>query len=194
MAALRQVFRAEIGATVRTASTLLLALGDLERRPLDELAWLIRPALGWPDPNRTFGDQSEIAWDRHSLRHHLAAGGNGVAGPLWVAGGCHGVKIVTAAADGLYVHVQGHSLEIAGALGAVRLATSHGVLRLGYDGLLPETLRIAAIGRPIGDVIDHPVLRGRRWIVEAIEPAAGSRGWVFVVRTGTKPFRMPWAA
>lgn len=190
--AITGAFRAELSATVRAVSPFLLSLCHHEGLSLNGLVRGIVPFRRWPERALRSGGTAKAKWARKSWRHFLAAGDGSWMGSLFIAQEHHGIRVTTAPGDELFVHVVDHGLEAVGSLGPVRFATRQGELRLRYVGTLPETLRAAAVGRPVGALLDHAIFRGMPWIIESVEAVGLDGQWAFVVATGHAPFRCPW--
>lgn len=92
----------------------------------------------------------------------------------------------------LRIEVVGHSLEVSARIGSARFETRFGILRVELDDELPAAVAIACVGRRIDEVVDHEVLRGRGWIIEAVEDtSAPSVGQSFLVRTASVTCGVP---
>lgn len=193
--ALLRVFREEIGATVRSVSPFLVSILRVEDRSVDDVVAGISPAGGWPRRPRLrnpLAGPGGVA--KHALRYYVAgmAGGGGVAASL--TDDCHFYDFTLYGGGLARVKVVGHSLEVAVVLGAVRLETRFGILRVRLDRRMPETLATACVGRPVEAVVDHVALRGRGWRITGIEePRYALDGQVVCVATGSVSYRLPWA-
>lgn len=188
-------FREELVAIVRSASPFLVLLLQAAGLSLDDAAMLIAPPRGWPyRPRLPCNNAADPTAARHIVRHYLA----GLLPKHRVRCGDRvsrqGHKIDMADGSWLRIEVAGHSLEATARIGPVRFETRFGELRVEMDGELPGSLTIGCIGRPIEQVVDHPALRGRGWLIKGVEDAVlPFVGSVLVVPTGGVPYRLPWA-
>ena len=186
-------FREEMGATVRSASPFLIALLDHDGIALDDAVQLIEPQRGWPN-HPQLGGVANARASQHVVRHYVASllPKAKMASPYRAR--AHGFVFERADDDWLRIEVAGHSLEATARIGPVRFETRFCELRVELDGELPESLAIGCIGRPIEQVVDHPTLRGRGWLIKAVEDAAlPFVGPVIVVPNGAVAYRVPWA-
>ena len=63
---------------------------------------------------------------------------------------------------------------------------------------VPETVRLAMLGRPLRDLVDHPALRDPALVVMDVDALAGRpllrpEAWAMTVRVPRVPWRLPWA-
>lgn len=195
-AARLQSYRAYLQATVGFVSPILLNAIARVDIPIDDVADLLRPPRGWPrrDPGAQSYRQAaaaglfEAAETRAAsaevLDARVARGGRGGA-----------LHLETRALGLLVVRVVGRSLEVALRLRASSISSIGGVGRLRTDRLLPETVTMDCIGRPVSEIVDHPLLRGRGWTVDRIEGRPDGAGFtVLVFATGQEPLTLPWSA
>lgn len=56
------------------------------------------------------------------------------------------------------IEQRGHALELHCALGRALIGTSGGTARLTVQGVMPETLLMGARGRPVSDLVSHPLI------------------------------------
>ena len=184
--ALWSVLRTELGESVTRMSAFVLAVLECENLAMDDLAWMIEPASGWPhrlhrrrlakvrstrfggavaDVAREGGDQLR----RHGLSFHARDGGH------------------------LRLHVVDESIEIAGNVGQVGVRSRFGALWLTIPGALPASLVPQCIGLPAESLVDLPALIGRDWPVVGLRPSTRSDAWTVIVRAGSTSYTMPWA-
>ncbi|WP_404373678.1 hypothetical protein AB5I39_08495 [Sphingomonas sp. MMS24-J45] len=190
---MRDAFQQEIAATVRSASPFLISLVASQGKSVDGVVARIEPADRWPRwpslhknvrfrPARETHDQFEI-WTASGWQPTVLLRGFG-----------HRIAFLRSGDDWADLEIVNHSLEVEGQIGMVKFETLFGTLRVKLDDRLPETLAMACVGRPIGDVIDHASLRGRAWRVIEIDDSASPLAQTLVVATGSQPYVMPWAA
>lgn len=68
---------------------------------------------------------------------------------------------------------RGHSLELHCALGNALIGTSGGRARLTVQGAMPETLLMGARGRPVSDLVSHPLILDPKYRIVAASSDAG---------------------
>jgi hypothetical protein len=90
--------------------------------------------------------------------------------------------------------VFGDELEAIARLGDCMLHTRRGVCRLLLPASLPDTITTSLIGRPIGDMVEHPVLADRRYRILLIQDQRGGGSSVVTFATPMLPLELPWAA
>lgn len=188
-ARLSAALRVEIGATVRSASPVLIALLGAEGLTLDDAVALIRPARFWPR--------------RPALSN--PSGKNTIRNPLWryymtTTPASHRTPLPRHTctfhhSNGDYVRVQviDHSLEVEAKIGPVWLETLFGELRVQLDDVMPQTLATACTGRTLEEIVDHEPWRGRGWrIIDVEEPVTAYFGPTLIVAVGSVPYRVAW--
>ena len=192
--AMRDVLLREVGTTVRSVSPFLLSLVAHLGKSVDELVGRIDPSPRWPrssslsrhapiefrpvrDTNRYFLVSTASGWTKADRRRGF--------GP--------GTTFMRSDDDWAHLEIAAHSLEVEAWIGPVRFETLFGRLRIVLDDRLPDSLADACAGRLIGDVIDHPALRGQDWLIEGIDDSRGPElGQALIVATGSTAYRMPW--
>lgn len=191
---LRDVFRGEIGTNVRSASPFLLSLVASQGESIDTLLYRIQPAPRWPRaPALRARPHIEFRRAREPYRRFMVCTSTGDREAVRLRGFGHGLLFMRSRDDWACLDVVDHSLEVEARIGPVKIETLFGVLRVELDHRIPDTLAAACVGRAICEVIDHPALRGRRWMIGAVEePPSATLGQALVVETGSVPFRMPW--
>lgn len=192
---LREVFRQEVGTTVRSASPFLLSLVAAQGKSLDELVDRIEPSSGWP---RSPGVAQITATRFRPLDdeppYRLVSTESGWTKAFRIRGIGHGFTFARSGDDWAILEIVGHSLEVEALIAGLRFETLFGVLRIAMEHRLPETLAAGCVGRLIGDVIDHLSLRERGWVITGIEePVSPTVPQALIVATGSTPYRMPWA-
>lgn len=193
----RRAWRDYHGETVCSASSLALAIFAHERLDLDAAVRALGP------------DGDEDAWlvgCRFGLRARKAwrtAGGAGRRLDRFNERDrfLHARLVVRRRGDpagALGVRFSAHGLEVGFGLGGVlvRTVTDQAVLQI--EQAVPETVKTAIVGRPVGDLIDHPVLRDPALVVmgvdvEVVPYSLGPNAWTMTVRAPRLPWRAPWA-
>lgn len=190
-------YRAYHAAAVSSASPLALDLLDHRGFEVDGVAALLKPDGLWlpwlcgprpllarrfshrwkggvppvPDP---LHDRIAFLYGGVALRRH------------WHVDGQLGIRLSPA------------RLEVSAQLGPVRLRTLGATARFTTAVPLPETVKVALAGRPLDAVFDHPVLRGRGYVIrdvfDAARAAAGApHWWTLVVSVPQVAWRVPWS-
>lgn len=190
----RAAFRREVGTNVRSASPFLLSLAASVGEQVDRLLDRLDPGTHWPRyPTLSSNPASRFQRLREPPRRFVIATPNGDREAVWRRGFGHTVPFICSGRDWACLEVVEHSPEVEARIGSARLETLFGVMRIELDAALPDTIALAIVGRRIGEVIDHPSLRGRPWPIVAVEePPSASSGQTLVVETGSVAFRMPW--
>ncbi|WP_242121941.1 hypothetical protein [Sphingomonas lacusdianchii] len=187
---LQRIFRDHVGATVRTVSPLVLDACEAEGLDLDEAvegvryddyryAWSGGPAsmrglASPPARSATSGMPTRIELLSRFRRCGVVVRGRD--DPL----GALGFRIGAAC------------LEISMLTSGARMVSSNGGLYLTLDGPVPETLRMAAPGRCIDDLVEHALLSGRGYRVLSV--SEDHRGRTLIVAWAAPvPWSMPWA-
>ena len=187
------VFRREVGTTVRSASPFLLALAASLDKSVEEVVDRIQPSPGWPRSpgvRRIAGTKFLPVDDWHGFG--LVRTALGWTRAVRVRGFGHGLTFNQSADDWARLEVVGHSLEVEARIGGLMFETLFGVLRITLERRLPETLAAGCVGRSIESVIEHAALRGRGWVITRIEePVSPTSAQALIVATGSTAFRMP---
>ena len=191
----RDVFRWEVGTTVRSASPFLLSLVASHGKLLDDVVDGIAPSRGWPRSpgvSRIAGTRFRPIEDRPHCC--LVSTGLGWTKAVLVRGFGHGFTFVQSGDDWARLEIVGHSLEVEARIGGLTFETLFGVLRITWDRRLPETLAAGCVGRSIESVLEHAALCGRGWVITGIEePVSSTLAQGLIVATGSTAYRMPWA-
>lgn len=85
------------------------------------------------------------------------------------------------------------TLEAVARLGSCIVQTFQGVGRLLLPEPLPETFVAALPGRLLDDLVRHPVLTGRGYVITEVEEAEFDRAHVVTFLNALRPHSMPWA-
>lgn len=90
------------------------------------------------------------------------------------------------------------SLEVGGRLGSADLRTLGGTAWLTTRARVPETIKAAIVGRTVDEVFDHPLLRGRGYLVTGqrdLGPTgAAAVGWRLTLRVPEVRWQVPWSS
>lgn len=192
------LYRAHHALHVASASPLALDLLTHWGLSPDALAWRLRPSGDWrrwvcgPRPIRAI----HFAHRRKGRAGLPADEGHDRCGFL------HGGLVVREWSDpagAVGIRLSPAGLEIGARLGPVHLRTAGGVATLTTGMAVPETLKAACVGRPIEAVFDHPVLRGRGYVIadqfDRTPTAEDPReAWRIEFAAAPVPWRVPWAS
>lgn len=85
------------------------------------------------------------------------------------------------------------ALEAVACPGGCVLQTDGYRARLHLPSPMPDTLLAALPGRPLEQLVSHPVLDGRGYVVERISEGEHGDGPVVGFATGLLPLELPWA-
>lgn len=189
-----EAFRDYAGAVVATVSPLLLGLCELAGLDVDELACSMRPHGEWRPwlCGRLPADAARRRKGRRNSLRVLSPDELDRCDLDWFA---HAGTVATDLAPGgvrFGCRVADRGLEMAAMLGEARLRThgSTGWIKIG--GELPATLVAAAPGRPLNDLVGHPVLDLHPCVVTHVDEPDF---WGTKVHFALEPVRwtMPWA-
>lgn len=191
----RDVFRREVGTTVRSASPFLLALVASLETSLNDVVDRIQPSPEWPRSpgvRRIAGTKFLPVDDWHG--YGMVSTALGWTRAVRVRNFGHGLTFNRSGDDWARLEIVGHSLEVEARIGGPMFETLFGVLRITLERRLPETLAAGCVGRSIESVIEHAALCGRGWVITGIEePVSPDSAQALIVATGSTAYRMPWA-
>lgn len=190
----RDIFRREIGTNVRSVSPFLLSLVESQGESLAALLDRIEPAPRWPRaPALSARPHIQFRRAREPYRRFTISTSTGDREVIRLRGFGPGLLFMWSRDDWACLDVVDHSLEVEARIGPVKFDTLFGVLRIELDHRIPDSLAAACVGRSICEVVDHPALRGRHWMIGAVEEAPSpSLGQTLVVEAGSLAFRLPW--
>ena len=179
--------RIEIGATVRSASPVLIALLATQGLTFDQAVALIQPARSWPRRPTPSNQSCQYTIRNPLWRYYMTT----TPTSHQTLPARHAYTFHSANDDYVRIQVVDHSLEVEARIAPVWLETRFGELRVHLDEALPETIATACVGRLIEKIVDHPAWRGRGWrIVEVEEPVTSYFGQTLIVATGSVPYRI----
>ncbi len=194
----REIFRAHHARAVCTASPVALDAAEYAELRPDALVEALDPDGDWP--TWVCGPRP-LGAARHLQRSRRLAY-NGTAQPDQDrATFLHGGFVVRGWEDkrgALGVRLSPAGLEVGVRLfgGLVRLRTDGDLAMLVTPVRFPDVVRAAVEGRPVEDVFDHPVLRGRGYVVSSARDVAcfddGVPSWQVEFRAERTPWRVPW--
>lgn len=185
------LFRMHLAAVVRTASPLLVDLAAHVGVDLPGAAALIHPPRDWPW--RPVEDHPP-ALRRMSLRQMYAMGkGVSEARAFERSFASPGVIIrETDHPDGRFaIRPAASVMGFTAAIGPCLISAFGSLAILKLVGPIPEALMMSMPGRTLGDVVDHPVFRGRDYKIRRAVPDLGDGNPVLEFRAPLVPFEMP---
>ena len=190
-----RLYRLHLQASVSRISPVALDLAAQGGFGIDQIARRLRVPKGWPWPGGVAPLSCGIGvnWlslGRKALRRSFVGSDRRFAARLDRDGvlmrGCEDP------AGELGFLVSGDELQAVARLGECILHTRRGSCSVLLPRRLPETIQCALIGRPIGDMIGHPVLSGRRYRILSVQDRGTASGSVVVFATATRPLELPW--
>lgn len=187
-----QLYRGYVGATVDCISPLLLRWCELGGRDVGELAWSLgpsRPWMTWLCGPRPAGAMP--GWKGWSVPAPMTAGERAYAGLQRFA--FSGTVLEPRSRRGGFgMRVRHGCLEVGAVLGGARLRTCGAAGEIVVPGELPATLLAALPGRPLDQLVEHPLLDGAGCMVLEVGEAERT-GTRIAFRLPPAPWRMPWA-
>lgn len=103
-----------------------------------------------------------------------------------------GDAVVSDGAFGPWIQARviGGSLDVILRDGRFALFTHDGTAHLRLGSALPEAVVTACKGKALDEVVDHPLLSGRGYVIDAT--VASHEAAVLVFEMGRLPLQMPW--
>ncbi|MGJ3629342.1 hypothetical protein AB5I41_25275 [Sphingomonas sp. MMS24-JH45] len=146
-------FRNYLAVTVNSMSALVSAIVELASSDVVSALQRIRPCARWP---------SRLHPSRPSIHNWRRTGAAQYEPPAPRVGDA---VLADGLSESVEVAVAGASLDVVLRSDASELSTHDGMALLKL-GPLPEIALQACAGRAVDDVVDHPVLRGRGYVVD----------------------------
>lgn len=183
-------FRAFLRATVSSMSALAPDVLGSVGFDVEQALGILRPVRNWLNDAHAY-----ISPVRRPKGRRVGGGREwSIRVDLW-GGEPHdlrgdGIVREGALGDFLLIGILGSSLEIHLQGTAFQLTTRAGVAHLALDRTLPDMLAASCRGRPLDDVVDHALMRGRGLVVdEVLQTDCRS---VLVFACGEIGLRTPW--
>jgi hypothetical protein len=178
-------FRSYLAATVVSMSSLVPDILALVGSDTPSALQRIRPGHTWP---AVTGMEDQYGRTGPRTNRRVKVAGLLVKRPAPLIGDA----VLAEGALGDYVEAKifGGSLDVALRGDCFELSTQDGTGYVRYAGKLPDTVVAAAVGRPLLDVVDHPVLRSRGFVIEHAAQVGGASAFTFQV--GRLDLEMPW--
>lgn len=185
-------FRAYLGATVCSMSTIVPDVLAMAGSDVVSALHRIRPGHLWPahtSSRRTVGRRQPLrpTRGRYSAPKFADPSAFAYLPPLRV-----GDAIISEGAlgDWIEVSISGDSLEVVLRSDGYELSTLAGTAHLKLMDALPDTVTAACVGRPVAEVVDHPLLRSVDFVIADVEQVEGATTLSFVV--GQATLDAPW--
>ena len=188
-----RLFRLHLQAHVSSISPLAIDLAAYCGLTLDAVAALLTPPARWPSADGThvptMRPQDWAFYDAAQFCYaHALTGANGRA--LRAGSLISNVRSDERAEVG-YAAI-GSLLEVVAQVGPCMLVTHAGAAVARIAGELPETLVRGLPGHHLDELVEHPVLSGRGYVIESVRTDPNGSSQVIRFRTGTLPHAMPW--
>lgn len=178
-------FRSYLLATVETMSALvpdvLLMAGSDVATALQRL----RPGHMWPMITKSEGEYGRTG---ATANRRIRVAGRSVTRPAPLIGDT--VISEDALGDWVEAKVFGGSLDVSLRSAGFELSTHDGTGYVKLADLLPDTMVAACVGRPLTDVVEHPLLHSRAFVIQDAANVAGASSLTFDV--GRLALELPW--
>lgn len=178
-------FRSFLSATVDSMSSLVPDVLEMAGSDVASTLQRIRPGHMWPSITRL---EDQYGRTGPAFNRKVRVGGKLVTRPAPLMGDA--VIAEGALGDWVEAKVVGGSLEVTLRSGGFELTTQDGTGYIRLAGKLPATVLAACPGRPLAEVIDHPLLRPRGFVIDRATDVAGASSLTFNV--GRLALQLPW--
>jgi hypothetical protein len=186
-----RLYRMQLQASVNSINRLALIAAKADGHGPDDVAAMLTPPPDWPW--RLLGGFSMAAawWTAADMLGHRSARTR--PSPQYAGTVTDEVRSVAVhAEDDLHFGVGGACIGISGRFGPGYLYTLGGSASLEMAHDLPHSVVAALPGRAICDLLAHPLLEGRPYVITS----AGRAPWGHLrveFATGVEPVTLPWA-
>lgn len=182
-AARLRLFRSYLRFYVTRAAPLLVDMAAHFDVDLRTALLALRPRSDWP-----FGERSRKGEWRPRYADHWLLRGPGRWPAPFRARSLPRRKDVEGAPE-IHLLLHGDTLDVRVRMDGVLLCTREDKLMVWLPGRLPDTVANCASGRKLTDVVDHPALRGRDYVIK-MAVQAGDRS-LLVAGASALCFAMP---
>lgn len=185
-------FRSYLAATVHSMSAIVPDVLAMVGTDVGSALQRIRPSHRWPGSTVVrkvrHRPQSQPLFRRVAASPSFA----NPASATYYLTPLIGDAIISEGAPGEWIEasIRGDSLEIVLRSDGYGLSTHAGTGHLKLAGSLSATVTAACAGRPLVEVVDHPLLRAGGFVIERAAHVAGSTRLSFDV--GRAEIEMPW--
>lgn len=188
-----RLFREHLRTTVVQVSPLLLDLAALEQIDLGAATALMRPPRDWPW-RPLYERTNPVMRQWHARRLLLGEDAERGAGRFRRAYADPGVVIrdVEHPRGRFGVRPVSGVLGFTANIGQCRLTAWGPVAMFRLPEALPDTLVMSMPGRILGDIVDHPLFRDRRFRIRNVVTDPADDLPVLSFRVPLVPFAMPW--
>jgi hypothetical protein len=185
-------FRSYLAATVCSMSAIVPDVLATAGTDVASALQRIRPGHMWPmkmSSRKTFSRRqaARLSHGRFPAPSFVDPCAVAYLPPLVV-----GDAIISEGAPGDWIEasILGDSLEITLRSDGYELSTHAGTAHLKLAGALPVTVLAACAGRPLAEVVDHPLLRSGDYVIERAAQVSGSSRLSF--NLGQVGLELPW--
>jgi hypothetical protein len=178
-------FRSYLTATVVSMSALVPDVLALVASDVPSALQRIRPGSSWPSITKL---EAEYGRTGPTTNRRVKVGKRFFKRPAPLMGDA--VLAEGALGDWVEAKIFGGSLDVTLRGGSFELSTQDGTGYVRCGGKLPDTVISACVGRPLTDVVDHPILQSRGFVISDAAQVAGASSLTFDV--GRLPLELPW--
>ncbi|MEG3159380.1 hypothetical protein U1763_02585 [Sphingomonas sp. LB2R24] len=180
-----RLFDAHLRSVIKSVSPLTVDALTAEGLGIEEVVARLRAPTNWPSLSLLVHDTFRPTdYDSLALMQHRGMEAERRFERRHRSGAGYVLREAGRAGGGLGFRVCGDGLEIAMLCEDYLLTTAGGKGRLLIFGTLPSTIGVAMLGRPVADLIDHPLLTGRRYLVKRVSQNVATGSSFIVFDTG----------
>lgn len=178
-------FRTYLLATVETMSALVPDVLRLVGADVPTALQRLRPSRMWPMITKMEGEYGRTG---PATNRCVRVAGRLVTRPAPLIGD----TVITddALGDWVEAKVFGGSLDVALRSNGFELSTQDGTGYIRLAASLPDTVISACIGRPLTDVVDHPLLHTGGFVIQNAANVGGASSLAFDI--DRLPLELPW--
>ncbi len=180
-------FRAYLAATVVSMSSLVPDVLELAGSDVPGALQRLRPGHMWPGITAM---EEQYGRTGPATNRRVRQGRRFVTRPAPMMGDA----VVADGALGAFVEAKifGGSLDVVLRDVGFEFSTQDGTGYIRFSTRLPDTVIAACEGRPLRDVVDHPVFRTRDYVIKHAAQVAGCPSMTFEI--GRSTLEIPWRA
>lgn len=177
------LYRQHLQVSVTEVSPLLPLIAKAQQVDVRATMWRLKPPFGWPEHDVRRREKGTLLTIGSHLRRDRSFSRFDPARTIVVRDRNDPIGI-------LLLRVTDTAVELTMQIGDVTIRTDGGLLQLFLPFDLPETVKAAVLGRPVGFLVGHACFSDRRWLIRKVEPHGKCTR--LAVQTGQIPFTMPW--
>jgi hypothetical protein len=178
-------FRSYLLATVETMSALVPDVLGMAGSDVPSALQHIRPGHRWPMITNLGAEDGRSG---RAFNRREKGAGKFVTRPAPLFGDA--VIAEGALGDWVEARIAGGSLDVTLRSESFELSTADGTGYIRIAATLPDTVLAACIGRPLADVVDHPLLRAHAYVIDHVAQVGRASSLAFKV--GRLGLEMPW--